>query len=124
MLKAIHDIYSRDETFLDFVAHDLDDGANWFNNSEFARFHDINGKKILSVLTTDLRTRGIKIRLGSTENPEGITKAQAVLFCRAQDVKNIKSGSKIKLDGRLYLVGEAVLIQEQIWRISLEANNA
>ena len=122
MIKAIHDIYARDETFLDFVAHDLDDGANWFNNSEFARFHDVNGKKILSVLTTDLRTQGIKIRLVSSENPEGVTKAQAVLFCRVHDMKSVKSGSKFKLDGRLYLVSEATLIQEQIWRISLEGN--
>ena len=44
MMKAIHDLYARDETFLDFLAHDLDDDAVWFNNSEdlldgIMRFH-------------------------------------------------------------------------------------
>ncbi len=123
MLKAIHDIYARDETFLDFVAHDLEDGAVWFNNSEFARFHDVNGKQVMSVLTTDVRHAKVALRLGSNERPEGITKGAGVLYCRVKDIKNVKTGAKIKVDGRLYLVDDVNLIQEQIWRIVLEANN-
>ncbi|MBQ7733025.1 MAG: hypothetical protein IJT58_03290 [Synergistaceae bacterium] len=124
MLKAIHDIYARDETFLDFVAHDLEDGAVWFNNSEFARFHDVNGKQIMCVLSSDLRHSRIALRLGSNERPEGITKGAAVLYCRVRDLKNVRTGAKIKVDGRLYLVDSVDLIQEQIWRVTLEANNA
>lgn len=123
MVKAIHDIYAQDETFLDFVAHDLEDGAVWFDNSEFARFHDINGKQVMSVLTTDVRHAKVALRLGSNERPEGITKGQGVLYCRVGDLKNVKTGAKIKIDGRLYLVDEVNLLQEQIWRIVLEANN-
>lgn len=123
MLKVIHDLYAREETFLDFVAHDLDNGAVWFNNSEFARFHNVNGKKILSILTSDMRSRTINIRINEDQNPEGVSKSSGILFCRAQDIRgNIKSGQLLELNGREYTVSEARLIQDQIWRITLEAN--
>ena len=125
MLKAIHDLYARDETFLDFLAYDLDDGAVWFNNSEFARFHNVNGKKVLSIFTMDARSQPLNITVGDGRNIEGVTRSQGILFCRVQDIKGeITSGQRMKLDGRLYRVSEARMLQEQVWRIVLEANNA
>ncbi|MBR2208910.1 MAG: hypothetical protein IJ859_08920 [Synergistaceae bacterium] len=122
MLKLIHDIYSRNKTFIDFEAHDLEDGAVWFNNSEFARYHDINGKKILALFTNDVKNKSINIRVGNDENPEGIAKGLGVLFVRVKDIKGvIKADSSLKLDGELYTVSEASL-QGQVWRIVLEAN--
>ena len=122
MLKSIHDIYSRNKTFIDFEAHDLEDGAVWFNDSEFARYHDINGKKILAVFTNDVKNKSINIRVGNNENPEGIAKSSGVLFIRAKDLKRpIKADSSLQLDGELYTVSEASL-QGQVWRIVLEAN--
>lgn len=122
MLKSIHDIYSKEETFLDFFAHDLDDSAVWFNNSEFARFHDVNGKKILSIFTTNVRTQKLNIAVNE-QYPDGITKSSGVLFCRSQELKNVKSGQSLKLNGKLYTVSDTQLIQDQVWRIVLEANN-
>ena len=122
MLKAIHDIYSRDETFLDFLAHDLDDAAVWFNNSEFARFHDINGRKILSIFTSDIKTQTLNLNFNG-ETLEGISRSRGILFCRVQDMKNPAAGQSLKLNGKLYTVSEARLIQDQVWRIVLEANN-
>ena len=123
MMKAIHDLYSRDKTFLDFFAHDLDDGAVWFNNSEFARFHDVNGKKILAIFTQNARSQILNITLGDGRKTEGVTRSQGVLLCRAQDLKKVASGQSMKLNGKLYTVSEARLIQDQVWRIVLEANN-
>lgn len=123
-MKAIHDLYARDETFIDQIAHDLDDGAVWFNNSEFARFHDINGKKILSVFAGDSRSQSFNINLGGDQNPDVVTKSGGILFCRVQDIKGVvNSGQVLKLDGRLYTVSESRLLQDQVWRIVLEANN-
>ena len=122
-MKAIHDVYSRDKTFLDFLAQDLDDNAAWFNSSEFARFHDINGTRILSVLTSDTQSRKIDIRVGYDENPEGISKSRGILFCRAQEIGMPESGALMKVDGKRYTVSEARLIQDQVWRIVLEGNN-
>lgn len=123
MLKAIHDLYAREETFLDELAHDLDDGAVWFNNSEFARFHNVNGKKILSIFTGDIKSQSLNIRIND-QSPEGISKSRGILFCRAQAFKDaINSGQSMKVDKKLYTVSEARLIQDQVWRIVLEANN-
>lgn len=122
MLKAIHDIYARDETFIDHVAHDLDNGAVWFNDAEFARWHDLNGRKILSILTSDRRGQRLNIKVND-DSPELLRKSVGVFFCRAQDIKGSwQSGAPIRIDGRQYTVSEAKLLQDQVWRISLEAN--
>ena len=122
-MKAIHDVYSRDKTFLDFLAQDLDDNAAWFNSSEFARFHDINGTRILSVLTSDAQSRKIDIRVGYDENPEGVSKSRGILFCRAQEISGVNAEQPLRVEGKMYTVSEARLIQDQVWRIVLEANN-
>ncbi len=122
MLKAIHDLYARDETFIDYLAHDLDDCAVWFNNSEFARFHDINGNKILSVFTTDTRSQSLNVNIGGDKLSEFVSKSRGVLFCRAQEVSEVSAEQTLRLDGRLYTVAEARLLQDQVWRIVLEAN--
>ena len=125
MLQAIHDIYARHETFLDYLAHDLDDTAVWFNESEFARYHDIRGKKILSIFTANTISKGIKITIDADNKPVGVAQSGGVLYVRAQDVKKeFASGQQLRLDGKLYIVSEAHLIQDQVWRVVLEANNA
>lgn len=124
MMKAIHDLYARDKTFIDYFAHDLDDGAVWFNNSEFARFHDIDGRKILSIFTSDTRGKYVNVRISENNNPELIHRSGGVLLCRAQDISgNWNAGASLKLDGRLYTVSEARLIQDQVWRVVLEAKD-
>lgn len=123
-MKAIHDLYARDKTFIDYFAHDLDDGAVWFNNSEFARFHDIDGRKILSIFTSDTRGKYVNVRISENNNPELIHRSGGVLLCRAQDISgNWNAGASLKLDGRLYTVSEARLIQDQVWRVVLEAKD-
>lgn len=122
MIKSIHDIYAQDRTFLDDVASDLEDNAVWFNNSEFARYHNINGRKILSVFTGDHRTQAINIHVDGT-TPEGISKSRGILFCRAQEISGVNAEQPLRLDGKMYTVSEARLIQDQVWRIVLEANN-
>ena len=124
MLKSIHDIYSQDETFLDFLAHDLNENAAWFNNSEFARFHNIDGRKILSIFTSDTRGKTLNVRINDDDNPELLHRSSGVLLCRAKDIAgNWNIGASLMLDGRHYTVSEARLIQDQVWRIVLEANN-
>lgn len=125
MMKAIHDIYARDETFLDELAHDLDDSAVWFNDSEFARFHDIDGHKILSIFTSDTRGKTFNININDENNPELVHRSGGILYCRAQNIAgNWQIGASLRLDGRHYTVSEAKLIQDQVWRIVLEAKNS
>ncbi|MBQ7578618.1 MAG: hypothetical protein IJT21_10185 [Synergistaceae bacterium] len=123
MMKSIHDIYARDETFIDEFAHDLDDCAVWFNESEFARFHTIGTKKILSIFLKYASSQNIPYRAGRDDNPEGVVKSLGTLYCRVKDIKgNFTADSQIKLDGKLYRIAEASILQDQVWRVTLEAN--
>ena len=124
MLKAIHDLYSRGETFLDFFAYDLDDDIAWFNNSEFARFRNIDGHKILSILAMNKRRQSIDVNLAGNQDPVGISKSSCVLFCRAQEISHVEADQPLRVDGRLYTVIEASLLQDHVWRITLEAVRA
>ena len=117
-----NDIYTRENTFLDFFADDLRESAVWFNSSEFARWHNLDGKKILAIFTGNIKNRTIEIH--TKNSPEGLAKSSGVLFFRAKDIKGIvRAGSQHKLNGDLYTVKEARLIQDQVWRVVLEANS-
>jgi hypothetical protein len=116
------ELYAEETTFRDQVTLDFEDGAVWFNPEEFGRFHDIEGKKVLSLFVGDKRTQVIEIR--TKENPEGVYKARGVLFIRIEEMEGVKAGQSLRLDGRLYTVAEARILQNRVWRIVLEANES
>ena len=122
------DIYEGGRSFREQLARDFDDGAVWFNLGEFARFHDIDGKRVLSVVAGDRRgqTGGtlIGIKNNSNENSEGVVKSRGVLFVRADEIEGVRATQALRLDGRLYTVVEARILQDRVWRIMLEANES
>lgn len=120
MLKLTSEIYSRKKTFIDFEAQDLASGAVWFNNCEFARYHNLDGKKILAVLTGNVKNKAVN--LASSKDKEGYAKSSGIVFFRACDIKGVmKAGASLTLDGELYTISEAIL-EGQVWKIVLEAN--
>jgi hypothetical protein len=123
-MGEILELYGKETTFRDQVALDLDDGAAWFNLEEFGRFHDIEGRKVLSVFVGDRRSQTIVIRTDKNENPEGIVKRHGILFVRADEIEGVRADQALRLDGRLYTVAGARILQDRIWRIELEANEA
>jgi hypothetical protein len=123
-MKEILDLYAGETTFRDQVALDFEDGAAWFNVDEFGKFHDIEGKKVLSVFVGDQRGQTIEIRANSNENPEGIVKSRGILFVRADEIEGVRADQSLRLDGRLYTVAEARVLQDRVWRIALEANES
>ena len=70
------------------------------------------------------KAQKLDIKLGSNENPEGVYKSRGVLFVRAQEIEGVNANQSLRLDGRLYTVAEARLLQDQVWRIVLEANES
>ena len=124
MMKELLDLYAEETTFRDQAALDFQDGAAWFNMDEFGKFHNIGGKKVLSIFVGDKRSQTIEIRTNSNENPEGIVKSRGILFVRANEIKDIKAKQALRLDGRLYTVAEARILQDRVWRIVLEANES
>jgi hypothetical protein len=123
-MKEALDLYASAATFRDQVALDLEDGAAWFNIEEFGRFHDLEGKKIMSVFVGDRRGQSIEIQTNTKENPEGGVKNRGILFIRADEMKGIRANQPLRLDGRLYTVAEARILQDCVWRIVLEANES
>ena len=109
-------IYDKHKTFLDYFANDLNDNNAWYNNSEFARFHIVNGKQLLSVLAHNKSSDMNKI---SPVDTPGINQAECVLYCRAADVKGVRSEQALMIDGKRYQVQSADLIQGQVWKIEL-----
>ena len=123
-MKEFLDLYEKDTTFRDQVKQDFEDGAAFFNPLEHAALHDIEGQKVLSVFVGDRRSQTIEIRTNSKENPEGIVKSRGILFVRAEEIEGVKADQSLRLDGRLYLVTEARILQGYVWRIVLEANDS
>ncbi|MDR1621497.1 MAG: hypothetical protein LBS00_03875 [Synergistaceae bacterium] len=123
-MREMLDLYAQETTFRDQVALDLEDGAAWFNIDEFGKFHDIEGKKVLSVFAGDRRGQTIVIRSDAKENSEGIVKSRGILFVRADEMDGVRADQALRLDGRLYTVAEARIIQDRVWRIVLEANES
>ena len=121
-MKEFLEIYSRNTTFQENVAQDFEDGAVWFNPDEFGRYHDIEGKKVLSVFAGDQRSQNIAIRLDTKENTVGVVKSGGILFVRADEIGGVRADQTLRLDGRLYTVTEARILQEKVWKIVLEAN--
>jgi hypothetical protein len=124
MMKEILDLYAQETTFRDQVTLDFEDGAAWFNIDEFGRFHDIEGQKVLSIFVGDRRSQTIEIRTATKENPEGIVKSRGILFVRADEIEGVRADQSLRLDGRLYTVTEARILQDRVWRIVLEGNES
>jgi hypothetical protein len=118
-MKEMLDLYAQ-ETFRDQVARDFDDGVVWFNVEEFGQFHDINGKPLLVIFVGDNRSQAITYQ--TKENPEGVVKSRGILFVRAYEIEGISADQPLRVDGRLYIVTEARILQDRVWRIVLEAN--
>jgi hypothetical protein len=121
-MKEILELYETEGTFRDQVARDFEDGAAWFNIDEFGRLHDIDGRKVLSVFVGDRRSQTIEFRASTKENTEGVVKSRGFLFVRADEIVGVRADQPLRLDGRLYTVAEARILQGHVWRIALEAN--
>lgn len=112
-------------TLKEQVKKDVESGAAWFNEDEFADWHDVNGKRILCVFCADKRMAEQNVSEKEKERPEGVHLNRGVLFLRSDDVVGVpKRGQKLKIDGRLYTVGEARPIGGAALRVELEANDS
>ena len=100
-MKEMLELYDEETSFKEQLVRDFEDGSVWFNVDEFGKFHNIDGKNVLSVFVGDQRGRAIEIRAGSNENPEGIVKSRGILFVRADKIEDVSTHQSFRLDGRL-----------------------
>ncbi len=117
--RGLAKLYSQSNTQKDQRENDL---ACWFNLQEFAEYHDIDGHKILGVMTSDIRGQRAQQAMFSNDNAYGVSKSNAKLFLKVCDVDNINTDQPLRIDGRLYQVTQCVKIGGVIWSISLMGN--
>jgi hypothetical protein len=107
------------------AADDLKKRAVWFNDLEFADYHDINGNKILCVFdryesALAAMDSGRSINKG-TVVIAGIQSDLYLLFIRADEYPGSpRIGQEIKVDGRKFYVQGSV-VYEGIYEITLKA---
>lgn len=108
-------------TFKEQLQRDVEIGAAWFNEDEFADWHDVNGKRVLCVFSGDRRMIEQQSARKERERSEGVFLNRGVLYLRQEDTVGVpKRGQKLKVDGRLYTVDEARPIGGAVLRIDLE----
>lgn len=85
--------------FKDFVAEDIDDV--FFNMSEFADMHTVDGKEALIVLhESDVREHEADSETKRTNRDAGIYVAHTLMYIKVSDYGNKpKSGKQLILDG-------------------------
>ena len=115
--------YKERKKFKDYVKQDVGSDALWLDTNAFGKIHDIDGHKVLGVFTSDTQT-GRALTLRDEDNIDGVemSKSRGVFYCSVNEVAGVHTNQPIKLDGKLYTVSDASVIQEYMWRIVLEAN--
>lgn len=117
LARELRKLYAQPSNFSLQVSKDTDNCELWFDVNTFARYHDINGHKILSVLTSNTHSQKFFLN-----NIEGVSRSQVVLFVKCADVLDFNADEPLRVDGKLFTVLEAVKIQDVVWRITLIAN--
>ncbi|ADE57242.1 hypothetical protein [Aminobacterium colombiense] len=105
--------------FKDFVQSDL---STFFNSSEFATSHAINGKEILCVIDESLiHERRLQSR---AEAVDGVFSKEIILYVKTVDIEcEPLRGEEFRLDGSLFFVEEVGHIGG-VLEITLVANES
>jgi hypothetical protein len=110
------------------AAGDLKKRAAWFNDLEFADYHDINGSKILCVFDR-YQTALAAWDSGRSVNEGAVVMAGLqsdlyLLFIRADEYHGSpRVGQEIRVDGRKFYIHGSI-VYEGVYEITLKAGAA
>lgn len=103
-------------TFRDSFGHDVNDSKIWLDLGAFGEVLDIDGHKILGVMTR-AREYGYE-RRGETER---YSHGGFVLYVRSAEISNVTAGQQVKINGAKYAVKSRGEMLGQMRRIEIEA---
>lgn len=87
-------------TLKEQIAADLEDGAVWFNEDDFAAWHEINGARVLCIM--GCMENGAE-KIGRLTG--GVDIDSSSLFIRAREfTRRPKTGESIDIDGTRYRI--------------------
>lgn len=117
--KDIAKIYADNFKFKDFVLKDSVSNNIWFDDNSFAQWHDVDGIKILAILTQDKNNRPYVENM--TDESGALSVNNFVLFCKACDiVHEVPSGTIVQIDGKRYQVlSSQRILNNSVWRIKI-----
>jgi hypothetical protein len=116
------------KTLKDDVKSDLVKGAAWFNDTEFAAYHNIEGKRILCVFdryesALAVLDSGRSVNKGAVVMA-GIQSDLYLLFIRANEYPGSpRVGQDIQVDGRKFFIRSAITY-DGVYEITLGAGAA
>lgn len=104
-------------TFKEQMAKDV--GAVFLNPNEFGETHVVNGKEMVIIIDNNEQIEREK-RVGQSTG--GIYANQKLVYVAAVDFGELpKQGSKMLLDGEIYLVDDAIA-EGDVYSITISAN--
>ena len=118
LIREIKKLYGERKSIIESIRDDVMNHECFFDDNLFARWYDVDGHKILGVLTN---SRAIREYNGQSDI--GTIGRQVLVFmCRASDISYVKENQVIRINGKNYYVTEARKIQDVYWRIELTVN--
>lgn len=97
------------------IHEDVKNYECFFDSEAFAEVLNINGRKVLGILTQSKHSRVYDSLSGVLMN------SGMVMFLRASEVAGVNVNEVLKVNGKSYLVRDARVLGDSVWRIELGA---
>ncbi|MBQ3396223.1 MAG: hypothetical protein IJG34_11315 [Synergistaceae bacterium] len=114
--RELKKIYAEPESLIGSIHDDMLSHECFFDMNAFARMHDVNGHKILGILTRVKYSRVYDSQTGI------LSRNECMFLCRVSDVRDIQVNQVLRINGRAYYVSESEKVQGVYWRVNLRVN--
>ena len=114
--RELKKIYAESESVIGSIHDDILSHECFFDDHAFARIHDVNGHKILGILTRVKNSRVYDSQTGI------LSRNECLFLCRASDVRDIQVNQILRINGRAYYVSESEKVQGVYLRCILRVN--
>ena len=101
-------------TFREIIREDVESRGCFFDDTEFAQHLNINGHDILGVMTQNKRYHEFDPHTGT------ISRSGMLLFLKESDIKNVNTGQVLRVNSKAYVITNAMLAANGVWRIELK----
>lgn len=121
--RDILKLYAEPLKFREFALKDTCDINLWFDDETFAEWRDVDGVRILAVITQDKRNQPI---IDDIRDASGVLSMDNfVMFAKSCDiVQDVKTGTVVRIDGKMYQINSAQkILNDSVWRFRLCACN-
>lgn len=119
--RDILKLYAQPLKFSGHVLKDTCDINIWFDDETFAKWRDVDGVRILTIMTQDKTNQPISENISDSSGY--LSMNNFVLYCKACDiVQDVKTGTVVRIDGKMYQVNSAQkILNDSVWRFRVNS---